>query len=173
MILSTKGIDNSILTSLRTLAKLNNSISDTFKVIHSKFAPGSIGNPNYTKRKEVAQVDRSYSVHPPLDMSVLADSNHAKSFSMGGPLKGVFRQMMKAGTEVIPEFPEIRQPKGTTKGTKIMNPSYQFMNEAEETQLNQTGRDNYDRSDKNVEIGKRFALGAVSKQYSSWLRLAS
>lgn len=34
-----KGIDNSILTSFRTLKKENNIISDTFKVIHNKFQP--------------------------------------------------------------------------------------------------------------------------------------
>jgi hypothetical protein len=32
-----KGIDNSILTSFRTLKKENNVISDTMKVIHNKF----------------------------------------------------------------------------------------------------------------------------------------
>lgn len=34
-----KGIDNSILTSFRTLRKQNNLISDTLKVIHNKFQP--------------------------------------------------------------------------------------------------------------------------------------
>ncbi len=34
-----KGIDNSILTSFRTLKKENNVISDTMKVIHNKFQP--------------------------------------------------------------------------------------------------------------------------------------
>lgn len=32
-----KGIDNSILTSFRTLKKQNNIVSDTLKVIHNKF----------------------------------------------------------------------------------------------------------------------------------------
>lgn len=32
-----KGIDNSILTSFRTLKKENNVISDTLKIIHNKF----------------------------------------------------------------------------------------------------------------------------------------
>ena len=32
-----KGIDNSILTSFRTLKGENNSISDTNKIIHKKF----------------------------------------------------------------------------------------------------------------------------------------
>lgn len=32
-----KGIDNSILTSFRTLRKQNNLVSDTLKVIHNKF----------------------------------------------------------------------------------------------------------------------------------------
>ncbi len=34
-----KGIDNSILTSFRTLRKENNLVSDTLKVIHNKFQP--------------------------------------------------------------------------------------------------------------------------------------
>jgi hypothetical protein len=36
-----KGIDNSILTSFRTLRKQNNIVSDTLKVIHNKFQPFS------------------------------------------------------------------------------------------------------------------------------------
>ena len=34
-----KGIDNTILTSFRTLRKQNNIVSDTLKVIHNKFQP--------------------------------------------------------------------------------------------------------------------------------------
>ena len=34
-----KGIDNSILTSFRTLKRENNTVSDTFKVVHQKFLP--------------------------------------------------------------------------------------------------------------------------------------
>jgi len=32
-----KGIDNSILTSFRTLRGENNTVSDTFKIVHRKF----------------------------------------------------------------------------------------------------------------------------------------
>jgi len=32
-----KGIDNSILTSYRTLKGENNTVSDTFKIVHKKF----------------------------------------------------------------------------------------------------------------------------------------
>ena len=32
-----KGIDNSILTSFRTLKGDNNTVSDTFKIVHKKF----------------------------------------------------------------------------------------------------------------------------------------
>jgi len=32
-----KGIDNSILTSFRTLKGENNTVSDTFKIVHRKF----------------------------------------------------------------------------------------------------------------------------------------
>ena len=34
-----QGIDNQILTSLRTLKKENNTVSDTFKIVHQKFLP--------------------------------------------------------------------------------------------------------------------------------------
>ena len=34
-----KGIDNSILTSFRTLKGDNNTVSDTFKIVHKKFQP--------------------------------------------------------------------------------------------------------------------------------------
>jgi hypothetical protein len=37
-----RGIDNSILTSYRTLKKENNVISDTLKIIHNKFLPFAI-----------------------------------------------------------------------------------------------------------------------------------
>jgi hypothetical protein len=38
-VLLIKGIDNSILTSFRTLKKQNNMVSDTLKIIHNKFQP--------------------------------------------------------------------------------------------------------------------------------------
>lgn len=34
-----KGIDNQILTSFRTLKRENNTVSDTFKIVHQKFLP--------------------------------------------------------------------------------------------------------------------------------------
>jgi len=36
-VLLTKGIDNQILTSFRTLTKANNTVSDTLKIVHNKF----------------------------------------------------------------------------------------------------------------------------------------
>lgn len=39
-----KGIDNSILTSFRTLKGENNTVSDTFKIVHRKFQPGKTNN---------------------------------------------------------------------------------------------------------------------------------
>jgi hypothetical protein len=38
-VLLTKGIDNQILTSFRTLTKANNVVSDTLKIVHTKFSP--------------------------------------------------------------------------------------------------------------------------------------
>lgn len=34
-----KGIDNSILTSFRTLKRENNTVSETYKIVHKKFQP--------------------------------------------------------------------------------------------------------------------------------------
>lgn len=143
VILSTKGIDNSILTSLRTLAKLNNSISDTFKVVHSKFAPTVTKNPCFAYRKEVPMAEKSYSVHPPLDMSVLADSNHMRSFSMGPPLKGVYKQMIK-NSEIVGDLPQIDQINnrrgfmGNSKAPFLIPPN--LIHEADESQFTLTGR---------------------------------
>ena len=39
-VLLTKGMDNQILTSFRTLTKANNTVSDTLKVVHQKFMAG-------------------------------------------------------------------------------------------------------------------------------------
>lgn len=39
----TKGIDNQILTSFRTLTKANNVVSDTLKIVHNKFNPSGLG----------------------------------------------------------------------------------------------------------------------------------
>lgn len=39
-----KGIDNQILTSFRTLRGDNNTVSDTFKIVHRKFAPQATHN---------------------------------------------------------------------------------------------------------------------------------
>lgn len=43
-IILVRGIDNSILTSFRTLKNQNNMISDTLKVIHNKFQSGGLKN---------------------------------------------------------------------------------------------------------------------------------
>lgn len=125
-------------------------------MIHSKFAPSVTNNPNYTKRKEVSQVDKSYSIHPPLDLSVLADTNHTRSFSMGAPLKGVYRHMLKP-TEIPAEFPEINNPDRdfrVKKTSKIMNPSYNFISEVDESIYNQTNLEENDRYERAPEIGK-------------------
>lgn len=42
--LLTKGIDNQILTSFRTLTKANNVVSDTLKIVHTKFSPMPMNN---------------------------------------------------------------------------------------------------------------------------------
>ncbi len=47
----TKGIDNQILTSFRTLTKANNVVSDTLKIVHTKFQPTPISNAQAAKMK--------------------------------------------------------------------------------------------------------------------------
>lgn len=52
-----KGIDNSILTSFRTLKGDNNTVSDTFKIVHRKFAPSKTNN-SYFKNMMTKHVDK-------------------------------------------------------------------------------------------------------------------
>ena len=42
-----KGIDNSILTSYRTLKGENNTVSDTYKIVHKKFLPETINKSRF------------------------------------------------------------------------------------------------------------------------------
>lgn len=75
VVLSNKGIDNPILTSFRTLAKTNNSLSDTFKIIHNKFLPEYNMNKNtFFQRKHAEGSSKSYLLNPPPDLSGLDDS---------------------------------------------------------------------------------------------------
>jgi hypothetical protein len=75
VVLSNKGIDNPILTSFRTLAKTNNSLSDTFKIIHSKFLPDYNTNKNaFFMRKQADGSTKSYLINPPPDLSGVNDS---------------------------------------------------------------------------------------------------
>ena len=50
--LLTKGIDNQILTSFRTLTKANNVVSDTLKIVHTKFQPMPMSHGQQTKMKK-------------------------------------------------------------------------------------------------------------------------
>ena len=52
-----KGIDNSILTSFRTLKGDNNTVSETFKIVHRKFAPNKTNN-SYFKNMMIKHVDK-------------------------------------------------------------------------------------------------------------------
>jgi len=146
VILSAKGIDNSILTSLRTLAKLNNSISDTFKVIHSKFIPGQMTNPSFAYKKEIAHGERNYGLQPPLDMSMFADDQKGRAFSMGPPLKRVYKQMMRANNfnRELPQIDENPRKgfKGNKGGPKF---SSKIVSEMENSQFNFTSREDIER----------------------------
>lgn len=75
VVLSNKGIDNPILTSFRTLAKTNNSLSDTFKIIHSKFMANCVGNKSSFFNIKAAEGKlKSHLLNPPPDLSGLDES---------------------------------------------------------------------------------------------------
>ena len=75
VVLSNKGIDNPILTSFRTLAKTNNSLSDTFKIIHNKFLPDDKGKKNpFFNIKQSEGKSKSYLLNPPPDLSGMEES---------------------------------------------------------------------------------------------------
>eukprot|EP00347_Sterkiella_histriomuscorum_P010993 403374156 len=55
-VLLTKGIDNQILTSFRTLTKANNTVSDTMKIIHNKYSALPVQHPLIRKLKQKHQL---------------------------------------------------------------------------------------------------------------------
>ncbi|CDW76398.1 UNKNOWN [Stylonychia lemnae] len=64
-VLLTKGIDNQILTSFRTLTKTNNTMSDTMKIIHNRFNPMSFQQHLLQKQKrkhQLYQIDEEYTI---------------------------------------------------------------------------------------------------------------
>ncbi|CAI2381054.1 unnamed protein product [Moneuplotes crassus] len=145
VILSAKGIDNSILTSLRTLAKLNNSISESFKVIHTKFAPYQLKNPRYANKKEVPQAEKNLGVNPPIDLSTFAEDQIGRAFSMGPFIKGVSKHMFKSN-DFSPDLPQIdenppRSYKPRGKGVPFTN---KIVNEVNISKFNLTSRYNFE-----------------------------
>lgn len=71
-----KGIDNSILTSFRTLKRENNTVSDTFKVVHQKFLPQK-NNGQYFKLIQKNQADK-LGLYPHTDNEDALDYAHAE-----------------------------------------------------------------------------------------------
>ena len=62
-----KGIDNQILTSFRTLKGENNTVSDTFKIVHKKFQPAK-GTNSFFKTMVTQQIDKlPYQTHYKLE----------------------------------------------------------------------------------------------------------
>lgn len=57
-VLLVKGIDNSILTSCRTLKGENNTVSDTFKIVHKKFLPKKNPNHKFYKQMIANQIEK-------------------------------------------------------------------------------------------------------------------
>ena len=71
-----KGIDNSILTSFRTLKRENNTVSDTFKIVHQKFLP-SKHKGLYFKSIKKNQADK-LTLYPHTDNEDALDVAHAE-----------------------------------------------------------------------------------------------
>lgn len=69
-VLLIKGIDNSILTSFRTLKKQNNIVSDTLKVIHNKFQPF------VSKNQTFLNMERTHASRIPYPLTDDEDSLH-------------------------------------------------------------------------------------------------
>ena len=75
---------------------------------------------------------------------------------MGAPLKGVYRHMIKP-TDIPTEFPEINnigREIQAKKTSKIMNPSYNFISEVDESIYNQTAQEDNERYERMPELGK-------------------
>lgn len=53
-----KGIDNQILTSYRTLKGENNTVSDTFKIVHKKFLPQKNTNHKFFQQMKQNQLEK-------------------------------------------------------------------------------------------------------------------
>lgn len=71
-----KGIDNQILTSFRTLKRENNTISDTFKVVHQKFKPQTTKS-NFLHRMG-KQIAEKMSLYPHTDTEDAVEQQHAE-----------------------------------------------------------------------------------------------
>lgn len=71
-----KGIDNQILTSFRTLKRENNTISDTFKVVHQKFKPQVTKN-NFL-HKMGRQIAEKMSLYPHTDTEDVVEQQQAE-----------------------------------------------------------------------------------------------
>lgn len=88
-------------------------------------------NPSYAHKKEVPQADKIYALHPPLDLSMLAERNLAKPIPMVPPPKRVkvfnIQQSQNnrsfVGSMVIPNLP-----------------TYKFVSEIDDSQFTFTGR---------------------------------
>lgn len=86
-VLLTKGIDNQILTSFRTLNKSNNMISNTLKVVHQRFLPNAVGNAKKGyKNRYLYQLNKD--IFDPLqDRTLLHDASHMMFSVNGGDMQ--------------------------------------------------------------------------------------
>jgi len=101
-------------------------------------------NPSFAYKKEVPQAERNYGMHPPLDMSSLAEESRMRSLSMNPPpLKQVYKQMTKLNQFGL-ELPRIDENphkgfKGKAKAAPAVNQNQTF-SEVDDSQFNLTGR---------------------------------
>ena len=105
--------------------------------------------------KELPLADKSYAVHPPLDLTVLAANNHTRSFSMGPPLKGVYKQIVSTH-EFTPEINDISNNqtyRGFPKPHKVKKQSRYLISEVDESQYNNTFDRQFEETNDNMEVG--------------------
>lgn len=74
-----KGIDNQILTSFRTLKRENNTVSDTFKIVHQKFKPQR--DKGLFLQKMTRQLAERMTLYPHTDTEDYIEQTHAEALA--------------------------------------------------------------------------------------------
>jgi len=100
-----KGIDNSILTSFRTLKRENNTVSDTFKIVHQKFLPNKQKG-MYHKLMSKNQGDK-LALYPHSDNEDALEFAHAELLAESMLHQGDETQLLKSNddTQILTQDP--------------------------------------------------------------------